>query len=503
MRLKILLILLLMMLLFGIRSVRSQEYSIYFEYPARERINQYFVGKNPAFLKFGKEEELLGFRSGINHFNGSFKRFIDPEEENLYTFSASGQKSIEGNQFFKGSFNLIRLERLNWDWIFVREYDKSIFLIGDSTTGKSRFTGILLNSEYSIKIPGDILFGAEINYLVDEGLKEVSPRPTSEHRYINVNLGLGYTGFGDLTLGVKGSVNDQMEKVVYQEDQGALTRETIILKFRGFDYPNVFRKKSEVRYSYVNRYTGQFDFAYLSNGPLRISGVVSTGFENSLVKDNSINPESDGFMQNKLISASVISNYQLSNEFNIGLCFDSKFEDLWGKSPRYNVLYYEESRNFNSLTFAAEYYFQSSTRATLEIGDVMSNREVKDHYSDIQFSVKANKYMGAVGLHHELFKDIKAGLAYQYSENKVSDKSLNPGINSDYFLSNRIEDIYFYQSDFKSHRIKFLINFCSILGGDVKLVVDYGIIKPGNQNYFAGMKKEVVNSFVEYKVKVF
>ncbi|MHC1737832.1 MAG: DUF6850 family outer membrane beta-barrel protein [Ignavibacteriaceae bacterium] len=483
--------------------VNAQEFSTYFDYPGKDQLNQYYFGKNPAFLKFGKEDELLGFRSGINHFNGSFKRFIDPEEENLYTLSASGQKSIDGNQFFKGSFNLIRLERLNWDWIFVREYEKSIFLIGDSTSGKSRFTGILLNSEYSIRIPGDILFGAEINYLVDEGLKEVSPRPTSEHRYIDVSLGLGYTGFGDLTLGVKGNVHDQMEKVVYQEDQGALTKETIILKFRGYDYPNVFRKKSEVRYSYGNSYFGQFDFAYRNNGPFRISGFVSTGIENYLVKDDAINPESDGYMQNNIISAGVISNYQLSSEFNIGFSFNTKIEDLWGKSPRYNVLYYEESRNFNSLTFAAEYNFQPGTSATLEIGDVISNREVQDHYSDIQFSVKGNKYTGAVGLHHELLKDVKLGLAYQYSENKISDKSLNPGINSDYFLSNRIEDIYFCQSDFNSHRIKFLINFCSILGGDIKVVVDYGIIKPGNTDFFAGMKKEVVNSFVEYKVKVF
>lgn len=484
-------------------TVNAQEFSTYFNYPGKERVNQYNYSRNPAFLKFGHEEELLGFRSGINHFNGSFKRFVDPEEENFYTLSASGQKSIDENQFFKGSFNLIRLERLNWDWIFVREYDKNIFSIGDSTSGKSRFTGILLNSEYSIKIPGDILFGAEINYLVDEGLKEVSPRPTSEHRYIDLSLGLGYTGFGDLTLGIKGNVLDKMEKVVYQEDQGALTKETIIFKFRGYDYPNVFRKKSEVRYSYGNSYFGQFDLAYQNNGPVRISGFASTGIENYLVKDNAINPESDGYMQNNIMSAGVISNYQVSSEFNIGFSVNTKIEDLWGKSPRYNVLYYEEKRNFNNLNFAAEYHFKPGTSVTLELGDVLSNCDVKDHYSDVQFTVKGNKYSGAVGLNRELLENIVVGLAYQYSDNKISDKTIKLGINSGYFLSNRIEDIYFYQSDFNSHRIKFLIHIYSILGGEIKAVFDYGIIKPGNPGYFSGMKREEVNSFLEYKVKVF
>jgi len=484
-------------------SVHAQEFSTFFDYPGKEKLNQYFYGKNPAFLQFGQEEELLGLRSGIKHFNGSFKRFIDPGEENLYTLSASGQKSIDENQFFKGSFNLIRLERLNWDWIFTREYDKNIFLIGDSTSGRSRFTGILLNSEYSIKIMDDFLFGADINYLVDEGLKEVSPRPVSEHRYIDFSLGLGYTGFGDITLGIKGDVNDKMEKVVYQEDQGALTKETIILKFRGYDYPNVFRKKSEVRYSYGNSYSGQFDFAYNNNGPLRITGFAAAGIENYLLKDDAINPESDGFMLNSIISAGIISNYQVNSEFDIGFSFKTNSEELWGKSPKYNVLYYEENRISNNINFAAGYNISPGTGITLEIGDVITSGDVKDYYSEIEFSVKGNKYTGAVGLNQELFNNIKLGLAYQFSTNKISDKPLKSGINSDYFLGNRIEDIYFYQSDFSSQRIKFLIQINSVLGGEIKAVFDYGIIKPDNAEYFKGMKKEDVNSFIEYRVKVF
>jgi hypothetical protein len=276
-----------------VKSVHSQEYSTYLGYPGKERINQYFVGKNPAFLKFSKKDELLGLSVGLNNSKGFFKGFLDPEQESKYLLSATGKKSIEENQYFKGSFNIVRHERQNWDWIFVREYDKNIFLLGDSTTGNSRFTGILLNSEYSLRIANNYLLGVNLDYLVDEGIKEVSPRPTSEYRYIDVTLGAGYDGIKGVSLGIKGNIIDKTEKIVYQEDEGALTTETIILKFRGYDYPNVFRKKSEVRYSYINQYLGQFDYTINAVENLLITGYVNSGAENSVVKDNSINPESE------------------------------------------------------------------------------------------------------------------------------------------------------------------------------------------------------------------
>lgn len=503
MRFNVFLMSLLLILVCVVKSVHSQEYSTYLGYPGKERINQYFVGKNPAFLKFSKKDELLGLSVGFNNSKGFFKGFLDPEQESKYLLSATGKKSIEENQYFKGSFNIVRHERQNWDWIFVREYDKNIFLLGDSTTGNSRFTGILLNSEYSLRIANNYLLGVNLDYLVDEGIKEVSPRPTSEYRYIDVTLGAGYDGIKGVSLGIKGNIIDKTEKIVYQEDEGALTTETIILKFRGYDYPNVFRKKSEVRYSYINQYLGQFDYTINAVENLLITGYVNSGAENSVVKDNSINPESDGYFQSKLVSAGLIGNYTITSSWNTGLSFEVLRNERWGKSSKYNVLYYEDSDECEKIQVSCEYILDRKTSFTIEIEGYLNRNDMSDYYSDISYANKSNLISGAIGVNHEISEGFRTAFIYQYSENRISAENVKSGQSSNYFSDYRIRDIYFRGTNYSTHKGKLIINLSKFPGGDLSLFAQYGIMIPQRNSHFSGKRRNELDMFLEYKINVF
>ena len=59
----------------------------------------------------------------------------------------------------------------------------------------------------------------------------------------------------NLSFGIHASVYDNVENINYSQDIGALLTEIILIKFRGFDYPNVFGMTTETRYSYNNGYS--------------------------------------------------------------------------------------------------------------------------------------------------------------------------------------------------------------------------------------------------------
>jgi hypothetical protein len=222
-------------------------------FESRKNINSYYVGDNPAYLRFENGDQLLSLQSSYFNNDGEFKRFIDPSAIRLYQVSASGKKAIDSAQVFKGSFAFQRLERKNWNWLVSKYYDDfDPFLFGDSTSGSAHYNGIVMNAQYGAGLFDQLLFGFNFNYSVDEGLKEVFPHPTSNHRDIDLSIGLGYLLNENFTIGASTKIYDYNEKIKYEEDQGAVSREVYLLKFRGFDFPFVNNKKTETRYSYRN-----------------------------------------------------------------------------------------------------------------------------------------------------------------------------------------------------------------------------------------------------------
>ena len=49
-----------------------------------------------------------------------------------------------------------------------------------------------MSAEYCNKLSDRFLLGSSLKYSVDEGLKEITPKPTSNHREIDFRAGSGY-----------------------------------------------------------------------------------------------------------------------------------------------------------------------------------------------------------------------------------------------------------------------------------------------------------------------
>ncbi len=476
-------------------------FSLIFNSP--DKINSYYFGGNPALLNFELKDEVLSLRSEINDEEGNFKQFIEPGINRLYQLAASGKKSIDSTQKFKGSFAFQRSERRNWDWIFTRDYQTgNPFLIGDSTSGNTRINGIAMNAEYAIILSKVFSAGLRFDYAVDEALKQVSPRPTSEHRDINARLGFNYSFMNSFNAGLVFDIVDKNERIAYREDEGSLTQETIILKFKGYDFPNVFRKKTETRYAYTNSYKSGVTFSYDSKKIFKGAGYISMGIEKNSIKDDAINPVSVGFWKNDLLDAGL----KVSSVFSDALIYFQYVlhtENGWAKYPAFNVLYYDRKLSSNSFSAAVQYILTPSLTFGVEGGLSVNSLTQNDHYSAVFSDIKYNCYNIKFGSHIKFYNNISTLFTYGFYAKSQPENELQVNSASNYFNSYRQYDLLYLQTSFTRHIFSMTSQFDKIFDGTFLIYLGYELTRPNSGSVFGGEKRNNFNTTLEYQIKVF
>jgi hypothetical protein len=467
-------------------------------------VNSYYFGFNPALLDFSSDDELLVLSTNVNIDDGKFKRFIDPISNRLYQLTASGKKSIDSSQRFKGSFAFQRYERKGWNWIFTKDYQTgNPFLIGDSTSGDSRINGIKMRAEYSNKLFDNFLAGFYLDYSVDEMLKEVSPRPTSSHRDIHSRMGLNYCVIPGLNIGFIADVYDKNEEISYREDEGSITQETIILKFKGYDFPNILRKKTETRYSYINGYAGGMTISLVIPNKISTVGYFISGFDKTNIKDDAIDPQAEGFWMNNYFDAGVQISALLDEQIQAGLVYNFHKDDGWAKYPPYNVLYFERELNSHSVIAGLKYSIDPKISAGLEGGINMIYNDEQDHYSSITDNVNSNICFGRIGLGTEWNDEISSIISYGYYCKSVPEHSITSNEQSGYFGKYRKYDLIYLHTGYYKHDISLVTKIASWFGGIFYIHLNYSSTIPKSGSEYDNELKNEFNSIIEYRVKVF
>lgn len=467
-------------------------------------LDSYNFGNNPAYLDFSLDDEFLSLKNVAKNSEGEFKKFITPRTDQTFGFFASGKKSIDSIQKFKGSFGFSKLVRKNWDWFFTRDYDTdNPFIIGDSTSGGSRINGILINAQYAITISERLAAGVNFDYTVDEGLKTVSPRPTSEHRDIHGKLGIGYLINKELSLGLTLDVTDKNEQISYREDEGSLTQETIIFKFKGYDFPNVLRKKVETRYSYTNGYASGITFAYNNFEDFKLAGFVNSGFEKNSIKEDALDPKGVGFWKDDYIEVGLKASKHFSKNIITGLSYKYLKRNGWAKYPPTDVLYYE--RNLYSHSFIAGYeqVINKDISAGLEAGISIFSKKEDDHYSVVNSSIQFNQYFGKIGINYHWSEDVSSLLSYAVSARANHKYELNYNEKgSIYFVNARIYDLIYLETAFLQHSFS-LTSEVNLWNSDMVLFhLNYSTTKPISIDSFKNTRRSEFDLIIEYRVKV-
>jgi len=470
------------------------------------RVNSFYTGGNPAYLHFDATDEMLSVKSVFTNEEGDYKRFIDPGTDRLYELSFTGKKSIDSVSVFKGSFGVQRSERKNWGLIYTKELDKwNPFLLGDSSTGNAYFNGIVMNAQYGAILFDNLLAGFNFNYSVDEGLKEIFPHPTSEHRDINIKFGLGYLLNKDLSVGAFLDIADNYEKIIYTTDQEGINRETFLLKYRGYGAPVLYSKKDETRDAYGNKYAGYFTFQAECGSALSAAAYFGGGIEHLSITDGSGRPVAEGYLKNTFYKGGLNLLYNLSANINAGLYYDFSFNNIWAKHPRYNVLIMENNYPSHIIKAGIDYALNNNIKIGAEAGIDYSKYDYKDYYSNLTWKSEPSIFILSIGADVKLTQMISAELYLGYNKCSANGSSLffsADSINTKN-IDNHKNDFLFYQTNYDHMKISFIPS-CSLGSlALVKLYANYSLIKPEKANWPGSVKRENLDAILEFRLNVY
>jgi hypothetical protein len=472
---------------------------------AKGRINPYSLSGNPAFLPYDSRDQLLSVESNWSSTDGGYKKFLEPGIERTYDLDFTGKKHLDKNQIFKGMFSLTRLERHDWNWLAVKNYNNgSPFLLGDSTSGRTRYNGIFMNAQYSAYLTERFLTGFSISYGVDEGLKEIAPRPTSNHRDMDITVGAAYNIIPEFAAGLSFRTFDFLEQINYREDEGALYDETIIFKIRGFDYPLRISKKVESRISYHNRYYFNSDFFYNSSD-LTAVAYLGAGTEQIVIKEDLSNPRIEGYWNNDLVKAGVNFKYNLGYSWSAGLSYKMTRNEMWARHPLFNVLLMNNNIYVHEASAGFEHIFSTRLSAGVELGGEFTDNKMDDFYGNVSYGYKLSGYNAMVGVNYIWSDYLKTFIVIGGGNKKNSDLNISNEFPSSYFQNSRYIDLAYLNNDLFTTRIHLNAEIQTGFPGIINLYVTYinNSVTGDGAPEFSSAQRSFLNAAVEFKVKVF
>lgn len=475
-------------------------------FKSKEKINSFYTGGNPAFLRYDLTDELLSIKTAYNNEQGDYRRFIDPETNRLYELSFTGKKSIDSQQVFKGSFGVQRMERKNWNRIFTKNLqDWNPYLIGDLSTGDAHFNGIVMNASYGALIYDRLLAGFNFNYSVDQGLKDVFPHPTSEHRDINIKFGAGYILNKDMTVGGYLDICDNSERIEYQADEEEVTRETILYKYRGYGLPVVYNKKDEDRNSFNNKYAGYVTFSARISNSISSALFIGGGMEHTSITDGDSKPQSEGYLKNTFYKGGADLLWNITDKINAGLDYNFIVNNIWAKHPDYDVLMMENSYPDHKIQAGVDYRVNKNVKAGFEAAVNISQIDYKDYYSSLFWKTQHLAYEIKVGGDFVFTENLTGCIYAGYEACNASDNKFtyNGDVETRPAVAFRTDDIKYYQSNYDRFNFSFIP--CYSIGqlGLVKLYLTYSQIKPDEALWFVGAKKETIDAVLEFRLNVY
>ncbi|NPV11640.1 MAG: hypothetical protein HPY57_07620 [Ignavibacteria bacterium] len=463
----------------------------------------FLLSQNPSLLNYDEDEELLYIKSSQIFSNEKFNRYFDPEKINFYQFQFSGKKKIGENQIFKGVFGFNKLIRKNWNWVFSKDYNEgNPFLLGDSSSGSSTFNGIFFNANYFNQIFSNSSIGAGIEYFVDEGLKQVSPRPTSQHRNIKFILGFSHSPIDLIQFALAGIVEDKKEEISYKEDEGAVYKEVTLFKFRGLDFPVVVKKKTETRILFHNIYEINGDLIIKPSESLLILNRIEKGIEQTISKEEITNPVNQGYFQNDYLKFKMKSELKLNKKAKYNLNIDLFKSNSWSKHPDFNSLISDQNQKFFSLSGNFSYRINESISIHSGLGFGQFNFNLNDYYSNVLFDLKSQLISFQTGLKFNFKKSLSLEtnfLIENYKPFYSSEYFNNSGI---YFISFLRRDLDYFKTEFNRYCFSLLLTM-KLFSGEILLIADYNHLKTKNNLIWNNSSNQEIRTSIEYRIKVY
>ncbi len=421
----------------------------------------FLLSRNPALLNFDVEDERLNITSSFHSNKNQFKRFFVPERIDFYQIQFFGKKHIGETQIFKGQFGFSKEFRKNWNWIFTKDYKSgNTFLLGDSSSGNSVFNGILFDANYFNQLTEKFTIGAGLKYFVDEGIKQVSPKPTSQHREISISIGSTFSFLQNLKIGVSVNAEDKKEEISYKEDEGAVYKEITLFKFRGYDFPVAVKKKTETRISFHNLYLLNGDIIFEPTQWIKFFGNIKKGIEQILQKEEVTNPKSQGNFQNDYLK--IRFNFSLKPIEKLSAIMGLEYfnSENWSRHPDFFTVVSDGNQNVIILKGNFTYFLSSNLSFNAGAGFGQLQFQLNDYYSEVNFDFKSHFYSLLGGLNINVFERIGMKILFSLEKYNPFVSNLKFSNPATYFMNYLKKDFDYFSAEFNKYEagISFLID---------------------------------------------
>ncbi|MBN1542276.1 hypothetical protein JW992_09035 [candidate division KSB1 bacterium] len=466
-------------------------------------INAWRSNANPAFLLLDPAPETLTLRSQFQQSEGDFRAFLTPERVQILQQSASGKKQIGDNQIFSGAFGFQKEIRGNWEWIASKETGiGNPFLIGDSTSGDTHYDGIVMNAAYARRLGSAFLIGTEIDYFVDEGLKKVSPKPRSQHRDIRVTAGMGWLASRRMQIGLQATLVDRKEEISYSEDKESIERETILFKFRGFDYPQVLIKKSETRFSEHRTYRGAGSITWT---PAKTAVLLTAGgweLEEMAVSDNLLTPLEEGYWQAERLYATLEAGWEVTEKHGVRLRTAWSERQLWARHPFYRVRLQESRQKGAEAVLAWRFTRSALCLLSVEGGWKQSEPRIQDYYSNILLDTHSSGWMMRIGWRRIWSVNLVTAFRLGQEELRNNNPIYHAASGSGWFADFRAADLLYLISDCRRTWGQLVVEFTPTGGGTLALQTTAIYSEPRGSATYTGQHRFDIDINVCYSLPI-
>jgi hypothetical protein len=450
---------------------------------------------NPALLRISHHADELQMALLFGDQSGAFRRFVDPGRHASYMARASGSKTVGERQLFLGSFGFRRTEHHDWQWLSTRYYEEAHpFLKADSTTGLSRYNEIVVTGGYAVELMPDWNLGASIYYLVDEGLKDVAPKPLSTHRDFRIRLGTSYR-IGQMELGAFGGLDDREEELRYTEYEGAILEETILINFRGYDLPVVQRRDRETRITRSTEWHYGAHGSWILPEGLRLHAQYRGSRSALDIEEDITRPRKEGYTSSNshFVDADMIWN-RGGNLLAAGYRFVSA--ERWAEFQPFDVLLTDAQRRMHRFVTGWSSRVAGDLEVGLEWHIAYGDQSEDDYYSSVSWSVDHSDIGFRTGFAGGMGTRMRLAAHYGYLNRSASNSILETGSTGRFFNEYRRRDIDFMLSGYSLHEgtIRAEIRHT----GNHELHI--GILARQQQGHDTGQKRRTITSSVTYRI---
>ncbi len=463
------------------------------------RMTMYHVGANPAWLYETRTEPPLKFHAGVSTNAGDYHSPFEPGYDHLYDYYAEGARQLHGSHFVKGRFGFTQEFRGDWQWMDTKSYASgNPFLIADSSRGVTAYRGIAASGEYSVRVTDDVLAGASLRYGVNNGLKQVTPKPTSLNRDIDVSVGTAYKLSPAAAAGAVLSYHDRQEEITFAVDETAIQSQTILYKFRGYDAFIRSTKNTEQRSVQARGYDGRLNASFGEAGGVQAVGYAGAGMQHLMVTDGGTSPVKQGHWQEEAFDGFVKMTVPVSG-LRAGAIAGASSKRQWARHPEYDVAIAKNTLTAVNAGAGIEYEFGTAS-AGAEYRARYDDNEYADYLSRLRAQMRRMTHTVSAGLRTILAEETVLAASYSY---EIGDP-VRTGVTISepspmYTLVRRLEFEYLRASS-RGHSVCVHARFPAGMFGTVDCAARYTVVHADSPDGFASAARSTADLSIAFEL---